>query len=655
MNTIKSMLMLLDWANCPENARVPKKKVLWLILMVFSVPLLRGQEGLLQSRFDAIAKSTSGELGISALHLETGESISYQGKGRFPMQSVYKVPIAMAMLRQIDVGNYALSDTIQIEEKEYIPKLGHSPIRDAYPGGVKLTIEELLRYNVSQSDGTACDVLLRLLGGTGNVQQSVRNMGVGDMAIATTEMVQVSNDTIQYQNWSTPEGMTQLLQILFKGNYLTEKSRDFLLELMSFSNPYFDRRIKGLLPVGTPVVHKTGAARTFDGLTRATNDAGIVTLPDGTHMIISVFVKDSHASSDTRALTIAKVARQAFDYWSTDPKGFQKLGRRYLDAHQAYDKARCPIPRNGMKHFVYFARDRRSLVDHPFLSLGAFEGAQIMYPWSVLEVEEGKYDFSIIEEDLRYLGQHGKTLFIQLQDATFDPNFNAVPSYMRNGEYQGGAMVQFNEAGKPDGWIAKRWNPKVRERFASLLKALGDAFDGRIEGINLQETAINWLGDSVSGFTPWDYEKGVKANMLALRRAFPHTTTMVYANFMPGEWLPIDDMGYLKRIYQYGESIGVGLGCPDLLMERKGQLNHALAQMHEGTFTVPLGVAVQDGNYIGETGAIKGHGGDGIGDDMIENRVPKLYAFALDFLKVDYMFWVNQEPYFESQVLPCFD
>ena len=77
--------------------------------------------------------------------------------------------------------------------------------------------------------------------------------------------------------------------------------------------------------------------------------------------------------------------------------------------------------------------------------------------------------------------------------------------------------------------------------------------------------------------------------------------------------------------------------------------------MHEGTYTVPLGIAIQDGNYIGKTGADEDYHEDADkGELNRENIVPLLHAFANDFLKVSYMFWVNQEPYFEEDVLPCF-
>ena len=143
--------------------------------------------------------------------------------------------------------------------------------------------------------------------------------------------------------------------------------------------------------------------------------------------------------------------------------------------------------------------------------------------------------------------------------------------------------------------------------------------------------------------------------MLALKSAFPNSTTMIYANFMPGEWLPWEDKGYLKGIYQYGEEIGVGLGAPDLMVTRKGQLNNPLAIMHEGEYTVPIGIAIQDGNYIGKTGADADYNeNQDRGNNARSNKVPLLHGFAKDFLKVNYMFWVNQEPYFEEDVLPCF-
>jgi hypothetical protein len=320
---------------------------------------------------------------------------------------------------------------------------------------------------------------------------------------------------------------------------------------------------------------------------------------------------------------------------------------RYIDAYKKYLSATCPLKPDSIKHFVYFARDRELIHNHPFLKIPRFEGAQIMYAWNQLEPEKGKYDFSIIQEDYNYLLSFGKKLFIQLQDASFSRKYVGIPAYLLTDEYNGGATQQFNDQGEQEGWVAKRWISKVQNRWSLLLQALGKEFDGKIEGINFQESAIGVSNKVDSTFTSERYVESIKINMLALKKAFPKSTTMQYANFIPGEWLPNLDKGYLRSIYQYGQKIGVGLGGPDLMFKRKGQLNHTIAMMHEGNFTVPLGIAIQDGNYIGETG-------NNNVVNVRENIVPLLHAFAKDFLKVKYMFWVFQEPYFSEDVIPCF-
>lgn len=333
--------------------------------------------------------------------------------------------------------------------------------------------------------------------------------------------------------------------------------------------------------------------------------------------------------------------------WSSiNAQDRQKRSERYVDAYKKYINATCPIPKDSIQHFVYFARDRESLINHPLLLHSRFKGAQIMYSWRDFETQKDQYDFSVLQQDYEYLKKFGKKIFVQLQDVTFYSKYKAVPDYLLTDEYGGGAVLQYDDKGKPAGWVAKRWDKKVRIRFAKLLQEMGKAFDGKIEGINLQETAIA-VQDST--FSEQDYILGLKENMLTLKKAFPISTTMIYANFVPGEWLPGNDKGYLRSIYQYGEEIGVGLGGPDLMVTKKGQLNHILALMHEGHYTVPLGIAIQDGNYIGNTGNDIEESGNNR-----NNIIPILHGFAKDFLRVNYMFWVNEEPYFIEYVSPCF-
>lgn len=289
-----------------------------LCLFILFSPVSAYSQNKLQTEFKDIAQSVNGNLGVSASLIETGESISINGDKKFPMQSVYKFPIAMIILKKIDDKKFSLGDIIHIDKLDYIPKEGHSPIRDKFPNGVDLSLKNIIRYNIEESDGTACDVLLRLLGGTESTEAEIHNLGIRDISIATTEMVQAENDTVQYQNWATPIAMNNLLKIFIDSNYLTANSKELLLKYMSKSGTWFNTRIKGLLPPNTKVIHKTGSSRTIGGLTRATNDVGIIILPNGKHLAISIFLSDSHNSQEDREKTIAKISKAAFDYWTKD-------------------------------------------------------------------------------------------------------------------------------------------------------------------------------------------------------------------------------------------------------------------------------------------------------------------------------------------------
>jgi beta-lactamase class A len=109
--------------------------------------------------------------------------------------------------------------------------------------------------------------------------------------------------------------MLELLRVFHRGAGLSPASRDLLLRLMQESVPGA-QRIKGLLPQGTLVAHKTGTSGTVNGVTAATNDVGIVTLPDGRHMAVVVFVSDSKGTLAAREGVIARMARAGYAYWA---------------------------------------------------------------------------------------------------------------------------------------------------------------------------------------------------------------------------------------------------------------------------------------------------------------------------------------------------
>jgi beta-lactamase class A len=130
--------------------------------------------------------------------------------------------------------------------------------------------------------------------------------------IRDTEMALGRDWSAQYKNWATPEGAITVLRAFQESRGLSGPSFEVLLKFLTESQS-FPTRIKGLLPPGTVVAHKTGSSGVRDGVAAATNDIGIGTLPDGRHLAIAVFVSDSKASGEARDRVIAKIARAAWD------------------------------------------------------------------------------------------------------------------------------------------------------------------------------------------------------------------------------------------------------------------------------------------------------------------------------------------------------
>lgn len=269
----------------------------------------------LQQQIEQLAEAAQGTVGATATLVETGESVSLRGDQPFPMQSVYKMPIGMATLHLVDQGKLSLEQKIQVSTADYISKRQHSPIREKYPNGTELNLAELLRYAVSESDGSASDILMRVIGGPNVIMNYLKSLDVKDLLVVNTEREIGSDNAIQYKNWAKPAEAVALLRRLQEGRGLSKSSRAFLLRLMTETETGL-HRLKGQLPAGIVVAHKTGTSWTIDGVTAATNDIGLVTLPNGQHIAIAVFVSDAKADTDTREAVIANISRAVWDYWT---------------------------------------------------------------------------------------------------------------------------------------------------------------------------------------------------------------------------------------------------------------------------------------------------------------------------------------------------
>ena len=286
-----------------------------LLLLVVSAPSF-GQLSPIRARIDSIAGQAKGMVGVAAIDLGSGDTLSLRGDGHFPMQSVFKFPLALAVLNQVDRGVLALKRPVHIAGADLHPATW-SPLRQAYPAGdIDLPLDSLLAYTVVWSDNNACDILFRLLGGTAVVDRYVHRLGIRDIAIVANEDEMHQAWEVQYRNWSSPRAMAALLRLFANGGILSRESREYLWQLMA-SRSSGSKRIRGLLPPGAVVPHKTGSSGTNEkGIAAATNDIGILVLPGGRRIALVVFVSESAASDDQRDMVIASIARAVWDYCS---------------------------------------------------------------------------------------------------------------------------------------------------------------------------------------------------------------------------------------------------------------------------------------------------------------------------------------------------
>lgn len=288
----------------------------------------------LEKQFAKIAEDAKGKVGVAAVVIEIGEAAFLNADQRFPMQSVYKLPIAMAVMEQVRLGEIDLDEKVGVTKDDMVREGMRSPLRDQNPNGGEFTIRELIRLALVESDGTASDVLLRLVP-PAEVQSYLTQIGVRDMKVVNTEKELGHDWQTQYENWSTPVASIDLLRWLWatqraevsdrpdpkntSKNCLTGYNLIYCNMIGSTTGPKRLKRLaEGIALKDWPptIAHKTGTSGTRNKITAATNDIGLILIHGHTRIAIAVYVSDSPADEKTREAVIAKIAKAAWDRWN---------------------------------------------------------------------------------------------------------------------------------------------------------------------------------------------------------------------------------------------------------------------------------------------------------------------------------------------------
>jgi beta-lactamase class A len=295
-----------------------------------------------------IAQTSGGEVGVSARHIESGLTLSLNGKDLFPMASTFKIAVAGTVLTQVDAGRLSLEQVVPVDPALVLSSEGIAEIFP-YPG-VSASVRNLLESMLTRSDNTATNVLTRLAGGPAAVTAWVKSVGVEGMRIdgdtngivgrffdlppseksvdAQLKAILAVNPGVadlgnkpnakfddDPRDTTTPDAMVLLLSKIQDAHLLSAASTDVLLGAMERCITGL-QRLRGVLPPGALVRDKTG---TIGG---SVNDVGIITLPDGHgRIVIAVYIKKSTKAIAERERAIAEIARSVYDYMLIESPG----------------------------------------------------------------------------------------------------------------------------------------------------------------------------------------------------------------------------------------------------------------------------------------------------------------------------------------------
>ena len=238
-----------------------------------------------EQQLSSLLSGSSADVGVAALDLNTGESVSLKGDTPFPMASTVKVAIAALYLSQVDHGQKTLDDTI-----------------DGQP------VRKLMGRMLIYSDNHAADILFKDVGGPHAVHDWLTQNGIHGVHVDRTiaQLLAAKRDLWDTRDSSTPKAMVDLLRRIYKAQLISPQSRDYLLGVMAKCETG-KNRMKWLLPAGTPVEHKTGT------LTGLADDVGFISMPDGHRIAVAIFTR----GGSNRPATIAQAARTIYEGFKT--------------------------------------------------------------------------------------------------------------------------------------------------------------------------------------------------------------------------------------------------------------------------------------------------------------------------------------------------
>jgi len=263
-----------------------------------------------EQRIAELANPAAGRIGVAAIDLATGEEVMVLGDQLFPMASTSKIAIAATYLELVEQGRFSLTSEFPLMLAVQSARFSsaRAPVRE----GQYMPAIDLIEMMITRSSNPATDALLAAVGGPARVNDWMRRQGIVEFSINRDIATLVRDDGefnpaihIDTRDAATPRAMVRLLAGLYRGDFLSDQSRQVLLSAMS-RTVTGKRRIPALIPLDARVSHKTGS------LNNTSSDVGIIETPDGRAIAIAIYVT-GQSTKLAREERIAAIARALYD------------------------------------------------------------------------------------------------------------------------------------------------------------------------------------------------------------------------------------------------------------------------------------------------------------------------------------------------------
>jgi len=244
----------------------------------------------LQARIEAAAAVSRGTLGVAAIDLETGASASVNAERAFPAASLFKLPILVEVLAQEASGRLPGDRVLEIGDDDWTSGSGVLQARV----GERLSVRELRRLMIQESDNIAALVLLEAVGAS-NVNARLTSLGM-----SSTRVIDFRGGQ-RGEHVTSPTDMARLLAVMARGQLVSAQVSEEALRLLELRQAH--TWLADDLPWWVKVAHKWG------DLPEARNDVGVVFTPSGSY-VIAVLSEDAPPDEAQRA--IARTSQAVF-------------------------------------------------------------------------------------------------------------------------------------------------------------------------------------------------------------------------------------------------------------------------------------------------------------------------------------------------------